>query len=119
MKEGPAKQVIQDISHSSGSYEEAIECLRKRYDRPRIIHKTHVKALVEAPKKTGSGKELRQLHDVESSRALIKNDQGRYVRGIPFHIHRNEARSGVQIRVATTYAREEGQPIHRRASGVY
>ena len=79
VKEGPAKQVIQGISHSSGSYEEAVEYLRKRYDRRRIIHKTHVKALVEAPNiKTGSGKELRLLHDVVSrhvrSLRTIKGD---------------------------------------------
>ena len=65
VKEGPAKQVIQGLSHSSGNYEEAVECLRKRYDKPCIIHQSHVKALVEAPNiRTGSGRELRQLHDI-------------------------------------------------------
>ena len=79
VKDGPAKQVIQGISHSAGSYEEAVECLRKRYDRPRIIHKSHIKALVETPNvKTGSGRELRQLRDVVSCHACslrtIKGD---------------------------------------------
>ena len=35
---GPAKHVIKGISHSAGSYEKAIECLRQRYDKPRFIH---------------------------------------------------------------------------------
>ena len=79
VKDGSANQVIQGISHSAGSYKEAVESLRKRYDRPRIIHKNHVKALVETPHvRTGSGKELRQLHDVVSrhvrSLRTIKGD---------------------------------------------
>ena len=42
-----------------------MECLRARYDRPRLIHQTHVRSILEAPAlKDGSGKELRRLHDV-------------------------------------------------------
>ena len=79
LKMGPAKQTIQGLSHSAGNYSEAIECLRKRFDKPRIIHRSHVKALVEAPIiKTGSGKELRYFHDVISrhvrSLRTIKGD---------------------------------------------
>ena len=60
-----AKQAIQGLSHSAGNYAEAVECLRKRFDKPGIIHWSQVKALVEAPSiKSGSGKELRHLHDV-------------------------------------------------------
>ena len=67
VKDGPAKQVIQGISHSAESYKEAVDCLHERHDRPRIIHKSHVKALVETPNiRTGSRKEFRQLHDVVS-----------------------------------------------------
>ena len=35
--------------------------------RPRFIHQKHVKTIVEAPTiKTGTGRELRQLHDLVS-----------------------------------------------------
>ena len=35
-----------------------------RYNRPRLIHQTHIKVILEAPKvKDGTGKELRRLHD--------------------------------------------------------
>ena len=65
VKDGPAKHVIEGLSRTAGSYAEAIECLRERYDRPRLIHQAHVRAILEAPSpKSGSGQELRQLHDV-------------------------------------------------------
>ena len=36
-----------------------------RYDRPRLIHETHVKKILEVPSlKNGSGNELRYLHDM-------------------------------------------------------
>ena len=39
--------------------------MRKRYDRPRLIHQAHVRVIVEAPSlRDDSGKELRRLHDV-------------------------------------------------------
>ena len=49
------------------------------YDRPRIIHKSHVKALIETPNvNSGSSRVLRQLHDVVSrpvrSLRTIKGD---------------------------------------------
>ena len=67
VKEGSAKQVIQGLSHSSGNYEETVEWLCRRYDKLRIIHQTHVKALVKVPNiRTRSGRELQQLHDVVS-----------------------------------------------------
>ena len=79
VKDGSANQVIQGISHSAGSYNVAVDSLRKRYDRPRHIHKNHVQALVDTPNiRTGSGKELRQFHDVFSrhvrSLRMIKGD---------------------------------------------
>ena len=49
------------------NYEEAVKFLRKNYNKPRIVHQSHVKALVEAPIiRTGSGRELQQLHNVVS-----------------------------------------------------
>ena len=65
LKEGSAKSAIEGLSRSGEHYSEAIECLRSRYDRPRLIHQTHVRRIIEiAPLKEGSGKELRRLHDV-------------------------------------------------------
>lgn len=76
---GPAKKVIQGLAHSAGTYQEAVKCLQQRYDRPRFIHQKHVKTIVEIPTvKTGSGRELRHLHDLVSqhlrSLRTIKGD---------------------------------------------
>ena len=39
--------------------------MKSRYDRPRLIHQTHVRLILEAPPlKEGTGKELRRLHDI-------------------------------------------------------
>jgi len=64
IKDGSAKNVIEGLSHSGDNYEEAIECLKSRYNRPRLIQRTHVQLIVDAPSlKEGNGKELRRLHD--------------------------------------------------------
>lgn len=56
--------MIEGLSGSSDDYKEAINCLRQRYDRPRLIHQAHVRAILDAPPlKDGNGKELRRLHD--------------------------------------------------------
>ena len=78
VESGPAKKVIQGLAHSAGSYQEAIECLQQRYHRPRLIHQKHVKSIVEVPAvKSGTGKELRQLHDIVSQHLRsLKNIKG-------------------------------------------
>ena len=64
LKDGSAKRVIEGLSRSGEHYGEAVKCLTSRYDRPRLIHQTHVKMILEAPAlKEGTGKELRRLHD--------------------------------------------------------
>ena len=64
LKEGTAKRVIEGLSRSGEHYAEAVECLQARYDKPRLIHQTHVRMILEAPAlKDGSGRELRRLHD--------------------------------------------------------
>ncbi len=64
LKDGSAKHVVEGLSNSGDHYEEAVECLRKRYDRPRLLHQAHVRAILEVPAlKDGNGKELRRLHD--------------------------------------------------------
>ena len=65
LKGGVAKQAIEGLSKSGDNYEEAVKCLQERYDRPRFIHQTHVKRILETPPlRDGSGRELRRLHDV-------------------------------------------------------
>ena len=65
LKDGSAKKVIEGLSRSGEHYAEAVECLRSRYNRPRLIHQTHVRKIMEiSPMKDGSGRELRYLHDV-------------------------------------------------------
>jgi hypothetical protein len=64
LNSGSAKSVIEGLSRSGDNYLEAIECLQARFDRPRLIHQTHVRMISEAPSlKDGTGKELRCLHD--------------------------------------------------------
>ena len=64
LKDVSAKHVIEGLSRSGEHYTEAVKCLTSRYDRPRLIHQTHVKMILEAPSlKKGTGKELRRLHN--------------------------------------------------------
>ena len=64
VKNGSAKPVIEGLSRSGENYNEAIDCLEARFNRPRLLHSAHVRKIVEAPSlKDGSGKELRRLHD--------------------------------------------------------
>ena len=73
LKGGTARHTIEGLTKSGEHYDEAIECLKTRYDRPRIIHQIHVKRILDAPNlKEGNGKELRALHDtvVQHLRAL-------------------------------------------------
>ena len=49
---------------SGVNYDEAIECLKSRYNRSRLIQHTHVQLILNTPPlKEGNGKELRRLHD--------------------------------------------------------
>ncbi len=61
--DGSAKGgVIEGLSQSGENYAEAVDCLQSRYNRPRLIHQTHVKMILEAlALKEGTGKELRKL----------------------------------------------------------
>ena len=65
IKDNTAKRTIEGLTKSGEHYEEAVKCLQSRYDRPRLIHQTHVRRILDAPSlRDGSGKELRTLHDV-------------------------------------------------------
>ena len=77
LNDGKAKAVVEGLSSSGDQYQEAIDCLKKRFDRPRLIHQAHVSAIMEAPAlKHGNGKELRKLHDTVNQhlRALKSMD---------------------------------------------
>lgn len=64
LKDGSGRQVVEGLSGSGEQYKEAVDCLQKRYDRPRLLHQAHVRAILDAPAlKDGNGKELRRLHD--------------------------------------------------------
>ena len=64
LKGGSAKAVIEGLSQSGEQYSEAVQCLVSRFDRPRLIHQTHVMMILETPQlRDGNGKELRRLHD--------------------------------------------------------
>lgn len=78
LKGGSAKTVIEGLSGTGEHYVKAIECLKTRYDRPRLIHQSHVKVIIEMPPlKDGNGKELRRLHDLlqQHLRALDADDK--------------------------------------------
>ena len=64
VKNGSAKNTIEGLSRSRDHYPEAVECLMSRFNRPRLIHRAHVRVIMDAPSlKDGSGRELRRLHD--------------------------------------------------------
>ena len=65
LKDGLARSVIEGLSGSGTDYAEAIACLKKRYEKPRLLHQAHVRVIAEVPgPKEGNGKELCRLHDV-------------------------------------------------------
>ena len=80
LKDGPARFVIQGLTRTSESYEEAIKCLKERVrSRPRLVEEEHIRSIVDAvPMKNRSEKELRRLYDAATQhyRALreAKND---------------------------------------------
>ena len=64
IKNGSARSAIDGLSQSGNQYDEAVDYLKMRYNRPRLIHHAHVSTIMDTPPlKDGSGKELRRLHD--------------------------------------------------------
>ena len=56
VKNGSAISVIQGLSQSGEQYTEAVECLKSRYDRPRLVH--------QRKRSTGSNKTSQFLNQV-------------------------------------------------------
>ena len=64
LRDSKALKAIEGLSRSGEHYVEAVELLQARFNRPRLIHQTHVSRILNAPSlKEGSGRELRHLHD--------------------------------------------------------
>ena len=53
------KELMQWLKHTP----EAVAALKNRFDRPQVIHRAHVRAILNKPMKDGSSGELRKLHD--------------------------------------------------------
>ena len=59
LEDHTAKHTIEGLTKSGEHCNEAVQCLKTRYDRPRMVHQTHVRRIVEVPSlKDGTGKEL-------------------------------------------------------------
>ena len=81
LKDGPAKGVIMGLAQTADNYEEAVHCLKERYDRPRLIYQAHVHSILESTSlKEGNGKELHHLHDIinQHVRAISAMDQNKF-----------------------------------------
>ena len=64
LKGGSAKNSIEGLSCTGDNYEEAVQCLKARYNCPRLIHQAHVRVILDAvPLKDGTGREIRKLRD--------------------------------------------------------
>ena len=64
IRNGSAKTAIEGLSHSGDQYDEAVGCLKGWYNRPRLIHRAHVRTIMDTPAlKDGSGKDLQRFHD--------------------------------------------------------
>ena len=56
--------MIEGLSGTGSHYVGAVESLHAQYNRPRLLHQTHVRMILQAANlKEGTGKELRRLHD--------------------------------------------------------
>ena len=84
LKDSKVLKAIERLFRSREHYVEATELLQARFNRPRLIHQTHVSRILNASSlKEGSGKELRNLHDTvqQHLRALKSMD---YEPSVPF-----------------------------------
>ena len=73
IKNKAAKCLNKGLTKSSEHYDKTVKSLLFRYDRPCLIHQTHVCRIIDAqPLKDDTGKEIRALHNlvVQHLRAL-------------------------------------------------
>ena len=80
-----ARDAIEGIDAVAEAYPEAIAALKNRFDRPQVIHRAHVRAILNIkPLKDGSSAELRKLHDtlqhhLRSLKAMERLDLERFI----------------------------------------
>ena len=77
LKDGPPSNVIQGLTQSAESDQEANKDLKERYGHPRLTHYTHVCSILQAlPLKANNGRELRKLynHCNQHTRAIKASD---------------------------------------------
>ena len=80
--------MIEGLTSSGDNYDEAVKCLKTRFDRPRLIHRSHVQIIVDTPPvKESSGKELRRLHDNVQQHIRALKDVGMRTSGQIRHLH--------------------------------
>ncbi len=59
VSKGSAKHIIEGLPRSRECHSKAMESLCARYDRPRLIHQTHINTIVKhSPLKDGNGKDV-------------------------------------------------------------
>ena len=100
-KDGPARSRIQGLTQTAESYQEAIKCLKERYDRPSLTHREHVRSILQGPPLKANNSES-YMYTAESYESCIRplqpacqGNQGfRYLHHRYVAHHRNGAKAG-------------------------
>ena len=61
LKDGSGKSIIEGLPGSGDQYPEAIASQQTQFDRPRLLHQTHMKRMIVSKIREGSGKEIRAM----------------------------------------------------------
>ena len=78
---GSAAKAIEGLSRTGTHYEQAVQQLKERYHRPRLVFREQVRNLINLhPVKDGSGRELRRFHEAaqQNLRAIKSMDMEDY-----------------------------------------
>ena len=77
LKDGSARFLIEGLTRTSESYEEAIKWLKERYNCPCFSREEHICSIVdEAPIKNGSDKEIRCFYNAVIALSSAKRSKG-------------------------------------------
>ena len=77
LKDGPARSVVQGLTQTAESCQEAVRCLKDRYDWSRLTHRKHVWSILQAPPlKVHNGREVGKLYDTctQNNRVIKASD---------------------------------------------
>ena len=91
LKDGTANGVIKGLSKSE-HYEEAIKSMKARYHRPRLIHQTHVRMILEAARKVRAKNCVNFMNTSEHSKPWATN-----------HLHGPFIMSVLELKLDTSY----------------